>query len=141
MLQLQRVEVFRVEDLAIKFCGEVVFVPRVIIVFFQFIVNSGECISKRHYCSTFLFWTSEKYQRHSHEIFSLESLLKCRISLNFLGNFCWLFHIMQLKFTFPLCAVLATWLSRAFLFSFGWEIYIYIYILEQNLVIKLVVIL
>ena len=71
-------------------------------------------------------WTSEKYQHDSPEIFSLESLLKCRISSNFLGNFCWLFHIMQLKLTFPLCAVLATWLSRAFLFSFGWEVYIYI---------------
>ena len=41
MLQPQRVEVFRVEDLAIGFCGEVVFIPRDIIVFFQFIVNSG----------------------------------------------------------------------------------------------------
>ena len=41
MLQLQRVEVFRVEDLAIGFCGEVVFIPRDIIVFFQLIVNSG----------------------------------------------------------------------------------------------------
>ena len=29
------------EDLATGFCGEVVFVPRGIIVFFQFIVNSG----------------------------------------------------------------------------------------------------
>ena len=39
--QSQRVEVFRVEYLAIKFCGDVVFIPRDIIVFFQFIVNSG----------------------------------------------------------------------------------------------------
>ena len=29
------------EDLATEFCGEVVFVPRSIIVFSQFIVNSG----------------------------------------------------------------------------------------------------
>ena len=41
VLQPQRVEVFRVEDLANGFCGEVVFVPRDIIVFSQFIVNSG----------------------------------------------------------------------------------------------------
>ena len=41
VLQLQRIEVFRVEDLATGFCGEVVFVPRDIIVFYQFIVNSG----------------------------------------------------------------------------------------------------
>ena len=41
VLQPQRVEVFRVEDLAIGFCGEVVFVFRDIIVFYQFIVNSG----------------------------------------------------------------------------------------------------
>ena len=41
MLQLQRVEIFRVEDLAIGFCGEIVFIPRDIIVFFQLIVNSG----------------------------------------------------------------------------------------------------
>ena len=61
MLQPQRVEVFSVADLVTGFCGKVVFVPRGIIVFFKFIVNSGECISKRHYCSTFLFWTSEKY--------------------------------------------------------------------------------
>ena len=40
VLQLQRVEVFRVEYLAIGFFGEVVFVPRNIIVFSQFIVNS-----------------------------------------------------------------------------------------------------
>ena len=40
VLQPQRVEVFRVEDLATGFCGEVVFVPRNIIVFSQFIVNS-----------------------------------------------------------------------------------------------------
>ena len=41
VLQSQRVEVFKVEDLATGFCGDVVFVPRSIIVFFQFIVNSG----------------------------------------------------------------------------------------------------
>ena len=29
------------EDLATRFCGEIVFVPRDIIVFYQFIVNSG----------------------------------------------------------------------------------------------------
>ena len=40
MLQPQRVEVFRVKDLVIGFYDEVVFVPRDIIVFFQFIVNS-----------------------------------------------------------------------------------------------------
>ena len=41
VLQSQRVEVFKVEDLATRFCGEIVFVPRDIIVFYQFIVNSG----------------------------------------------------------------------------------------------------
>ena len=41
VLQSQRIEVFRVEDLATGFCGEVVFVPKDIIVFYQFIVNSG----------------------------------------------------------------------------------------------------
>ena len=41
VLQQQRVEVFKVEDLATGFCGEVVFVPRSIIVFSQFIVNSS----------------------------------------------------------------------------------------------------
>ena len=41
VLQSQRIEAFRVEDLATSFCDEVVFVPRGIIVFFQFIVNSG----------------------------------------------------------------------------------------------------
>ena len=41
VLQPQRVEVFRVKDLANGFCGEVVFVPRDIIVFSQFIVNSS----------------------------------------------------------------------------------------------------
>ena len=41
VLQPQRVEVFRVKDLATGFCGEVVFVPRSIIIFSQFIVNSG----------------------------------------------------------------------------------------------------
>ena len=41
MIQSQRIEVFRVEDLAIGFCGEVVFVLRDIIVFYQFTVNSG----------------------------------------------------------------------------------------------------
>ena len=41
VLQPQRVEIFRVEDLAIGFCGEIVFVPRDIIVYSQFIVNSG----------------------------------------------------------------------------------------------------
>ena len=40
VLQLQRDEVFRVEDHAIGFYGEVVFVPRDI-VFSQFIVNLG----------------------------------------------------------------------------------------------------
>ena len=41
MLQSQRVEVFIVEDLTTGFCGEVVFVPKDIIVFYQFTVNSG----------------------------------------------------------------------------------------------------
>ena len=41
VLQPQRVEIFRVEDPAIGFCGEIVFVPRDIIVYSQFIVNSG----------------------------------------------------------------------------------------------------
>ena len=41
VLQSYRVEVFRVKDLATRFCGEVVFVPRNIIVFYQFVVNSG----------------------------------------------------------------------------------------------------
>ena len=41
VLQPQRIEAFRVEDLATSFCDEVVFVPRGIIVFFQFIVNSS----------------------------------------------------------------------------------------------------
>ena len=41
VLQSQRIEAFRVEDLATSFCDEVVFVPRGIILFFQFIVNSG----------------------------------------------------------------------------------------------------
>ena len=40
VLQPQRVDVFRVEDLVTGFCGEVVFVPRDIIVFSQFILNS-----------------------------------------------------------------------------------------------------
>ena len=39
VLQPQRVEVFKIEDLCTGFCGEVVFVSRGIIVFFQFIVN------------------------------------------------------------------------------------------------------
>ena len=41
VLQLQRIEVFNVNDLAIGLCGVVVFVPRCIILFSQFIVNSG----------------------------------------------------------------------------------------------------
>ena len=41
VLQSQRIEAFKVEDLATSFCGEVVFVSRGIIVFSQFIVNSG----------------------------------------------------------------------------------------------------
>ena len=41
MLQSQRIEIFSVEDLATDFCSEVVFVPRGIIIFSQFIVNSG----------------------------------------------------------------------------------------------------
>ena len=41
VLQPQRVEVFRVEDLATRFCDEIVFVPRDIFVFYQFIVNSS----------------------------------------------------------------------------------------------------
>ena len=41
MLQPQRVEIFRLEDLATGFCDEDVFVSRSIIVFFQFVVNSG----------------------------------------------------------------------------------------------------
>ena len=40
-VEQQRVEVFRVEDLATGLWGEVVFVPKGIIMFFQFIVNSG----------------------------------------------------------------------------------------------------
>ena len=40
VLQSQRVEAFRVEDVATGFCGEVKFVLRYIIVFSQFIVNS-----------------------------------------------------------------------------------------------------
>ena len=38
VLQSQRIEVFILEDLATGFCSEVAFVPRGIIVFFQFIV-------------------------------------------------------------------------------------------------------
>ena len=38
---MQDYEVFRVEDLAIGFYGEVVFVSKGIIVFSQFIVNTG----------------------------------------------------------------------------------------------------
>ena len=41
VLQSQRVEVFRAEDLVIGFCGEIVFVPKDITVFSQFIVNSS----------------------------------------------------------------------------------------------------
>ena len=41
VLQSQRIKVFRVKDLTTGFCGEVIFVPRDIIVFYQFIVNSG----------------------------------------------------------------------------------------------------
>ena len=41
MLQSQRIEAFRVEDLATSFCNEVLYVPRGIILFFQFIMNSG----------------------------------------------------------------------------------------------------
>ena len=41
MLQSQRIEIFSVEDLATGFCSEVVFVPRDIIVFSQFIINSS----------------------------------------------------------------------------------------------------
>ena len=41
VLQSQRVEVFKVEDLATGFCGEIVFVPGDIIISYQFIVNSG----------------------------------------------------------------------------------------------------
>ena len=41
VLQPHRVEVFGVENLTTKFCGKVVFVPRDIVVFFQFIRNSG----------------------------------------------------------------------------------------------------
>ena len=41
VVQPQRVEVFKVEDLAIGFWSEVVSVLRDIIVFYQFIVNSG----------------------------------------------------------------------------------------------------
>ena len=37
----QRIEIFSVEDLATGFCNEVVFVPTSIIIFSQFIVNSG----------------------------------------------------------------------------------------------------
>ena len=40
VLQSQRIKVFSMEDLAIGFCGEVIFIPRGIIVFSQFIVNS-----------------------------------------------------------------------------------------------------
>ena len=41
VLQSQRVEVFRVEDLATRFCDEVIFVPKDNTVFSKFIVNSG----------------------------------------------------------------------------------------------------
>ena len=41
VLQLQRIEVFNVNDLAIGLCGVVVFVSKGIIVFSQFIVNLG----------------------------------------------------------------------------------------------------
>ena len=38
VLQSQRIEVFILKDPATRFCSEVLFVPRGIIVFFQFIV-------------------------------------------------------------------------------------------------------
>ena len=41
VLQSQRIEAFSVEDFTTNFCGEVIFVPRDIIVFSQFIVNSS----------------------------------------------------------------------------------------------------
>ena len=41
VLQSQRIEIFNEEDLATGFCSEAVFAPRGIIVFSQFIVNSG----------------------------------------------------------------------------------------------------
>ena len=41
MIQPQRIEVFKVEDIAIGFYDEIVFISRDIIIFYQFIVNSG----------------------------------------------------------------------------------------------------
>ena len=41
MLQSQRIEVFKMEDIATKFYDEIVFIFRDIIIFYQFIVNSG----------------------------------------------------------------------------------------------------
>ena len=39
-VQSQRVKVFKVKDLATGFCGKIVVVPKGIIIFSQFIVNS-----------------------------------------------------------------------------------------------------
>ena len=41
VLQSQRIEVFKMEDIATKFYDEIVFIFRDIIIFYQFIVNSG----------------------------------------------------------------------------------------------------
>ena len=40
VLQSQRIEVFKVEDIATRFYDEIVFISRDIIIFYQFIVNS-----------------------------------------------------------------------------------------------------
>ena len=41
VLQSQRIEVFKMEDIATRFYDEIVFISRDIIIFYQFIVNSG----------------------------------------------------------------------------------------------------
>ena len=40
VLQSQRIEVFKMEDIATRFYDEIVFIFRDIIIFYQFIVNS-----------------------------------------------------------------------------------------------------
>ena len=40
VLQSQRIEVFKMEDIATRFYDEIVFISRDIIIFYQFIVNS-----------------------------------------------------------------------------------------------------
>ena len=47
------------EDLATRFCGEVVFVPRDIIVFYQFIVNSGFGYNLSVVISILLYWINQ----------------------------------------------------------------------------------